>query len=248
MDALRKLQPQVSITKPFSDYTDPVIEIVYEPAPPDFTIRRIISCIVSADPTSFKASLHRPPTLEQRTRSMQLRERRTLIRRLLFTFIFAIPTFIIGVVCMSLMPSGSRTRDYFMGCMWNGNASRIQWSLFFLATPVMFYGAGLFHRRSIKEIVALWRKGSTTPIIKRFTRFGSMNLLVSGPSLIVGCVLIILSRFQREFLLLIFPLSHFLHSLLLSRLLPTEWGIRPRTLMPSFSSQCSSCVVSRHHE
>ncbi|KIJ11797.1 hypothetical protein PAXINDRAFT_118721 [Paxillus involutus ATCC 200175] len=145
----------------------------------NFTIRRIISCIVSADPTSFKASLHRPPTLEQRTRSMQLRERRTLIRRLLFTFIFAIPTFIIGVVCMSLMPSGSRTRDYFMGCMWNGNASRIQWSLFFLATPVMFYGAGLFHRRSIKEIVALWRKGSTTPIIKRFTRFGSMNLLVS---------------------------------------------------------------------
>ncbi|KAF8837675.1 heavy metal translocatin [Paxillus ammoniavirescens] len=179
MDALRKLQPQVSITKPFSEYTDPVIEIVYEPAPPDFTIRRIISCIVSANPTPFKASLHRPFTLEQRTRSMQLRERRTLIRRLLFTFIFAIPTFIIGVVYMNLVPSGNRTRDYFMESMWNGNASRIQWSLFFLATPVMFYGAGLFHRRSVKEITALWQNGSATPIIKRFTRFGSMNLLVS---------------------------------------------------------------------
>ncbi|KIJ20002.1 hypothetical protein PAXINDRAFT_126360, partial [Paxillus involutus ATCC 200175] len=179
MDALQKLQPQISITKPFSDYTDPVIEILYEPAPPDFTIRRIISSIISADPTSFKASLHRPPTLEQRTRSMQLREQRTLLKRLLFTFVIAIPTFIIGVVCMSLVPSGNQTRDYLMEPMWNGNASRIQWSLFFLATPVMFYGAGLFHRRSIKEIVALWRNGSTTPIIKRFTRFGSMNLLVS---------------------------------------------------------------------
>ncbi|KIJ11800.1 hypothetical protein PAXINDRAFT_15377 [Paxillus involutus ATCC 200175] len=148
-------------------------------APPDFTIRRIISCIVSADPTSFKASLHRPPTLEQRTRSIQLRERRALVKRLLFMFVFAIPTFIIGVVYMSLVPSGNRTRDYFMESMWNGNASRIQWSLFFLATPVMFYGAGLFHRGSVKEIVGSWRNGSTTPIIKRFTRFGSMNLLVS---------------------------------------------------------------------
>ncbi|KIK79870.1 hypothetical protein PAXRUDRAFT_833891 [Paxillus rubicundulus Ve08.2h10] len=179
MDALRKLQPEVSVTKPFSDYTDPIIEVLYEPAPPGFTIRSIISCIVSADPTSFKASLYQPPTLEQRTRSMQLRERRTLLKRLLFTFIFAIPTFVIGVVYMSLVPSGNRTRNYLMEPMWNGNASRIQWSLFFLVTPVMFYGAGLFHRRSIKEVVALWRKGSTTPIIKRFTKFGSMNLLVS---------------------------------------------------------------------
>ncbi|KAF9221949.1 heavy metal translocatin [Gyrodon lividus] len=179
MDALGKLQPQLSVTKPFVDHTDPVIEISYEPAPPNFTIRTIISSIVDADPASFKASLYRPPTLEQRTRSMQLREQRTLLKRLLFTFIVAIPTFIIGVVYMSLVPSGNATRDYLMEPMWNGNASRIQWSLFFLATPVMFYGAALFHRRSIKEIGALWRKGSTTPIIKRFTKFGSMNLLVS---------------------------------------------------------------------
>ncbi|KAF9247029.1 heavy metal translocatin [Melanogaster broomeanus] len=179
MDALRKLHPQVSITKPFADYTDPVIEISYEPAPPHYTIRTIISSIVSANPTSFKASLYQPPSLEQRTRSIQLREQSTLLKRLLFTFIVAIPTLIIGVVYMSLVPSGNATRIYLMEPMWNGNASRIQWSLFFLATPVMFYGAGLFHRRSIKEIMALWRKSSTTPIIKRFTRFGSMNLLVS---------------------------------------------------------------------
>ena len=178
MTALQKLQPEVTVVKPISNYMDPIMEVCYEPSPPDFTIRSIISAIVSAEPTSFSVSIYHPPTLEQRTRCMQLHEQRTLLLRLFFTFIIAIPTFIIGVVYISLVPSSSRTRKYLMAPMWNGNASRFEWALFFLATPVYFYGAGLFHRRSIKEIRLLWKKGSTTPIIKRFTRFGSMNLLV----------------------------------------------------------------------
>jgi P-type Cu+ transporter len=62
--------------------------------------------------------------------------------------------------------------------MWTGNSSRIQWSLFFLATPVMFYSAGSFHRRGLKDIYVLWRRGSRTPVWRRFTQFGSMDLLV----------------------------------------------------------------------
>ncbi|OJA14680.1 hypothetical protein AZE42_02396 [Rhizopogon vesiculosus] len=180
MTALQQLQSDVTIVKPISDYKDPIMEICYEPSPPDFTIRSIISAIVSAEPTSFRASIYRPPTLEQRTHSMQLREQRVLLRRLFFTFIIGIPTFIIGVVYMNLVSSNYQTKKYLMAPMWNGNASRTEWALFFLATPVYFYGAGIFHRRSIKEIRALWKKGSMTPIIKRFTRFGSMNLLVSS--------------------------------------------------------------------
>ena len=183
MTALQKLQPDVTIVKPISDYMDPIMEVCYEPSPPDFTIRFIISAIVSAEPASFSASIYHPPTLEQRARSMQLHEQRALLLRLLFTFIIAIPTFIIGVVYMSLVPSSNQTKQYLMMPMWDGNASRSEWALFFLATPIYFYGAGLFHRRSIKEIKALWRKGSTTPIIKRFTRFGSMNLLVCTASI-----------------------------------------------------------------
>ncbi|KAG0709618.1 heavy metal translocatin [Suillus ampliporus] len=167
MNALHRLQPDVAIIKPLSDHLDPIIEVSYKPLPPDFT------------PMSYSVSIYHPPTLEERTRSMQQREQRALLQRLFFTFIIAIPTFVIGVVYMSLVPVGNRTKQYLMGPMWNGNASRIEWALFFLATPVYCYSAGLFHRRSIKEIRALWRKGSTTPIIKRFTRFGSMNLLVS---------------------------------------------------------------------
>ncbi|KAF8138304.1 HAD-like domain-containing protein [Boletus edulis] len=178
VDALRDLDPNIIITKPFVDHTHPIIELSYQPAPPDFTIRSIIASIQSADP-AFKVSPHHPPTLEQRTRSMQLHERTILFIRLLFTFLATVPTFILSVVYANLVPSGNPFKTYLMQPMWNGNASRTQWSLFFLATPVMFYSASLFHRRSIKEIFAMWRKGSPTPIIARFTRFGSMNLLVS---------------------------------------------------------------------
>ena len=69
---------------------------------------------------------------------------------------------------------------WWMRPIWSGNASRLQWALFFLATPVMFYSAGIFHRRTLKEIYALWKKGSRVPVWKRFVRFGSMNMLVSS--------------------------------------------------------------------
>ncbi|KAG2128302.1 heavy metal translocatin [Suillus bovinus] len=179
MTALESLQPDVAILKPFSNHLDSVIEVSYMPSPPDFTIRSITSAIMSVEPTSYSVSIHRPPTLEERTRHMQRREQRVLLQHLFFTFIITIPTFVIGVVYMSLLPASNPTKLYLMKPMWNGNASLIEWVLFFLATPVYFYGAGTFHRRSIKEIGTLWRKGSTTPIIKRFTKFGSMNLLVS---------------------------------------------------------------------
>ncbi|KAK4690675.1 hypothetical protein P7C71_g6169, partial [Lecanoromycetidae sp. Uapishka_2] len=48
------------------------------------------------------------------------------------------------------------------------------------ATPVFFLAADVFHVRAIKEIRALWRKGSRVPRLQRFCRFGSMNLLVSA--------------------------------------------------------------------
>ncbi|KAL8950987.1 MAG: hypothetical protein Q9183_007489, partial [Haloplaca sp. 2 TL-2023] len=49
-----------------------------------------------------------------------------------------------------------------------------------MATPVMFFAADVFHRRAIKEIRALWRRKSQVPILRRFYRFGSMNLLISA--------------------------------------------------------------------
>lgn len=100
--------------------------------------------------------------------------------RAIFTTIVAIPTFIIGIVYMSLVKDGNRTKAFLMQPMWSGNASRAEWALFFLATPAMFYSASIFHRRTFKEIKALWRPGSKVPFYRRFIRFGSMNMLVSS--------------------------------------------------------------------
>ena len=157
---------------------DPILRLTYEPSPPTFTLRDVISTITSSNSPPFRVMVYKPPSLEDRAQSIRTKEKRSLLHRFIFTVIVTIPTFIIGVVFMSLVPSNNPTRNFLMEPMWTGNASRIQWSLLFLATPVMFYSAGNFHRRCLKEIHALWRRGSPTPVWKRFLRFGSMNLLV----------------------------------------------------------------------
>ncbi len=162
---------------------DPILRLTYEPSPPAFTIRDIISAIVSSSSSPFKVTIYKTLTLEDRARLLQSKEKRSILYRLGCSVIVAIPAFIISVVFMSLVSSQNQTRRFLMEPMWSGNASRVQWSLLFLATPVMFYSAGSFHRRSLKEVYALWRRGSRTPIWKRFLRFGSMNLLVWVSSL-----------------------------------------------------------------
>ncbi|KAF8195942.1 heavy metal translocatin [Mycena galopus ATCC 62051] len=179
MAALEALGPRVVVVTPLTSYTDPVVTLSYEPGPPSFTIRTIIAALESANSPPFDVTIHRPPSLEERAKAMHAREQRRLLLRLLFTVVVAVPTFVIGIVFMSLVKDGNPTKDYLMAPMWTGNTSRSTWALFFLALPVMFYSAGLFHRRSIKEILALWKRGSRTPIYQRFIRFGSMNLLVS---------------------------------------------------------------------
>ncbi|KAK1918332.1 hypothetical protein P3342_001250 [Pyrenophora teres f. teres] len=63
--------------------------------------------------------------------------------------------------------------------MWAGNVTRLSWALFILATPIYFLAADTFHRRALKELRSMWRPGSRTPYLHRFTRFGSMNMLIS---------------------------------------------------------------------
>ena len=158
---------------------DPVIEVTYTPQPPQLTIRHIIATISNTN-DAFEVTVYHPPTLEQRSRAMQLHERRRLLFRLLLSFIVAIPTFLIGVVWMSLVPSTNTIRAFFERPVWAGNVARLDWALFILATPVFFFAADVFHVRALKEIRALWRRSSKVPILRRFYRFGSMNLLISA--------------------------------------------------------------------
>ncbi|KAG8525764.1 uncharacterized protein KY384_000524 [Bacidia gigantensis] len=158
---------------------DPTIQFTYKPSPPDFTLRDIIPSMQDSH-EAFKVTTYHPPSIEERSQAMQRREQRKLLVKLAISFVVAIPTFLIGVVWMSLVPSTDTIRSYFDDPMWSGAAPRRDWALFILATVTMCFAADVFHVRAVKEIRSLWRRGSKVPLLRRFIRFGSMNLLVSA--------------------------------------------------------------------
>lgn len=162
-------------SRPTSQY--PILEITYVPQVPGFTVRQILAAIEASDP-AFKASIYRPPTLEERAKDIQARHQKQILLRALLTLTIAIPTFIIGIIYMSLLPESNSGKDYLMK-PWVSGINRAQVALFILATPVYFCTADVFHRRTIKEIWTLWRPQSQTPVLRRFYRFGSMNMLIS---------------------------------------------------------------------
>jgi Cu+-exporting ATPase len=167
-----------AIETPLISLQHPILHIKYVPDPPNFTIRQIFAAIRSLNP-AFEPSVFHPPTIEERARQMHAQERTRILFRLILCVIIAIPTFVLGIVFMSLISSKNPIRKYLMEKMWAGNVTRLSWALFILATPIYFFAADTFHRRALKELRSMWRPGSRTSYLHRFTRFGSMNMLIS---------------------------------------------------------------------
>ncbi|VEU23767.1 DEKNAAC104839 [Brettanomyces naardenensis] len=158
--------------------SNPILRMSYVPDTPNFTIRNIMATIAATD-TAFVPSIFHPPSLEEKSRQMRTLEMRRLLFRLLLSFVVAIPTFVIGIVLMSLVSSSNNSRRFLEEPIWAGNVSRGEWAMFILATPVYFFAADIFHVRALKEIWVMWRPKSTFPFLRRFYRFGSMNMLIS---------------------------------------------------------------------
>ncbi|RFU32791.1 hypothetical protein B7463_g3549, partial [Scytalidium lignicola] len=176
LDALESFGASVTVERE-ATLQDPILKIAYTPHVPEFTIRDIMSEISSVD-ESIEPSIYHPPTLEERSRKIHARERQRILIRVIVTAIIAIPTLIIGVIYMSLVPSSNSGRQ-FLDHPLRAGVSRSQWALFIMATPVYFLCADVFHTRALKEVRSIWRPGSTTPMLQRFYRFGSMNMLMS---------------------------------------------------------------------
>lgn len=155
----------------------PIIKITYIPSAPTVTIRKILATLESADP-AFKASIYHPPTAEEVSRQIHLHERKQLLYRVWLTLVMAVPTFIIGIVYMSLVSAEDPSRKYLM-MPWVSGINRAQIALFIMASPIFFFAADVFHRKALKELYSLWRPGSEIPILRRFYHFGSMNMLMS---------------------------------------------------------------------
>src|SRR5271169_5428091 len=114
---------------------DPVIVVRYKPSPPEVTLRTIFAALRT---DRFTPSIEKRPSLEERSRRLQAREQRRILWRIIAAVIIAIPTFIIGIVFMSLVPHDSPQMLYWETPIW-GNAPRNVVALFFLATPVQFF-------------------------------------------------------------------------------------------------------------
>ncbi|KAG9254389.1 E1-E2 ATPase-domain-containing protein [Emericellopsis atlantica] len=173
--AMQSMESTVTIDE-MPTLRSPIMTVSYTPRAPDFTIRTILSAITSADP-ALDAAIHHPPTVEERSKQIHEHNRRQLLYRLLLAVAAAIPGFVIGIVYMSLVSEHDPNRVYLME-KWHG-VSRAEWALLVISTPVYFFGADVFHRRTIKELFAMWKPGSPVPLLRRFYRFGSMDMLVS---------------------------------------------------------------------
>ncbi|KAK4190919.1 E1-E2 ATPase-domain-containing protein [Podospora australis] len=153
----------------------PIVKLTYVADAPSFTVRHILAAIDACD-AGFTASIYHPPTLEERSKMIQRQHQRQILWRVIFAGIVCIPSFVIGIAYMSLVP---HEQSQFLMKPWTSGINRAQISLFIMATPVYFFAADLFHRRAFKEIRTLWRRGSNVPFLQRFYKFGSMNTLMS---------------------------------------------------------------------
>jgi heavy metal translocating P-type ATPase len=155
---------------------EPIFAIAYKPRAPVVTVRSIMAAIDATDKT-FQVSLFKRMTIEERARVLQARNRHRLLLRVILATSMAVPTFIIGIVLMTLVSSDNKGRIYFSHTL--QGVARGEWALLAFSSPVYFFAADVFHRGMIKGIYALWRKGSTTPFLQRFYKFGSMDTLLS---------------------------------------------------------------------
>ena len=152
LEAIRtKYSGAVIVDKP-PTLKDPIMRVIYSPSPPGITIRHIIDTIKNLG-KSFGVEIYTPPSIEQRSQAMQKQEQYRLLIRLLFSLVIAIPTLMIGVVWMSLVPPSDTVRQFFEQTEWAGTVTRADWAMFILATPVFFLAADVFHVRAIKVCV-----------------------------------------------------------------------------------------------
>ena len=181
-------------------FKESVLSISYQPTSPSLTVRSIIAHVQNMNPL-FHVRLYHPPSAEDESNRVYRREKLATLWRLVLSGIIAIPTLFVGVIWMSLVPESNGARVWFEQSVWSGSVPRAQWILFFLATPVYFLSASKFHTKSFREIYFLWRPRSRTPILQRFYRFGSMNLLISAGTSVAywaSVILLILSATSQR--------------------------------------------------
>ncbi|RXK37708.1 hypothetical protein M231_05041 [Tremella mesenterica] len=161
-------------------------KITYEPRNP-FTIRDILKGLSDLSP-EFEAVLIKTQGIQERSREIQKREARRLAINLMIAVVFAIPTFIIAIIGMVLLPSHNHFRMLWMSPRW-GAANLGTIILFPLSTVVQFGVGRIFYQRAFGPVLARWYRRAAHSHRRNKMRngwkwkslvtFGSMDLLVA---------------------------------------------------------------------
>lgn len=159
----------------FDGYQNCLLSVTYRPRPPHETIRQIFGTI---EDLGFVAHVFEQPLASTiATQKAQLEIKHYLFS-ILLTLAAAIPTFIIGICFMDLLPAHNPARHYFEQSI-HGRLSRGVLVMLICATPIEFGVACIFHKPAIRSIIGLWKRKSSATLTTRLVRFGNMNLLIS---------------------------------------------------------------------
>ncbi|EJT96795.1 heavy metal translocatin [Dacryopinax primogenitus] len=136
-----------------------------------------IRTILSSLPPGLSGTLYRPPTLSELARVSQLKELNHRLLAFSLSFLFALPTFVIGIVGMLLLSSTNPLNKWCMSSAWGG-ATIGTLFLFALATPVYFVlAARTFHYHAYTALRTAVRRRPFR--LSHLISFGNMDTLVS---------------------------------------------------------------------
>ncbi|WWC62714.1 uncharacterized protein I303_105311 [Kwoniella dejecticola CBS 10117] len=192
-DCVRKINSYLD-TLPVETYTpitlhQPVTIISYIPHEP-LTIRDLVDGIGGVAP-EFEVEVVKTQSLNEKSQKIQKREVKILASHCAVAIIFAIPTFIIAIVSMILLPSSNAFKMHMMKPVW-GAANLGTVILWPLATVVQFGVGRLFYKRTfasmwphLRRLIPSAFKSETMRRLparplswKTLISFGSMDLLV----------------------------------------------------------------------
>ncbi|QRW16309.1 copper resistance-associated P-type ATPase [Rhizoctonia solani] len=156
------------ITRP--SLASPIGSIRYTPNS-KLTIRSILGNL----PEPIIAKIYHPPSLHSIAMKLQAREARKIARLFLIATLFAVPTFVIGIVGMIALPKSHPLRQRIEKPVWGGAGLGVI-VLWALATPVQFGVGWIFYKKSYASLFGGRRRQWQW---KNLVHFGSMDLLVA---------------------------------------------------------------------
>lgn len=148
----------------------PIGSIRYTPNP-DLTIRTILQAL----PEPITAMVYHPPSIQSISMKLQAREARKIARLFIIATLFAIPTFVIGIIGMVALPKTHPFREQVEQPVWGGAALGVV-VLWALATPVQFGVGWIFYKKSYASLFGGRRRQWRW---KNLVQFGNMDLLVA---------------------------------------------------------------------